>query len=273
MVDPDGMLAGPTHLPSQREMQAQQRQFVSDWNNSMGHTDGFGNPVEPGADIAMALSRMDAVVEQMREWQNQGENNVQVGELSADESDGDGSPTDQNNSNTNTQTGQATVYVELDGIGHAYIEVNGTVFSFGRYNGSYSPSSGRFGPYGDGVLLKKEGQDAKDFIEERTKAYPTNSYVVDGINATAVYSYFNSKYASGDPVVDKQGRVKEGRVIGTYSLVGPGGNNCTTIVCKALNVGGANMQIFQSPASLNLFFFNTEAMKHGYNPGLWGHKQ
>jgi hypothetical protein len=50
----------------------------------------------------------------------------------------------------------AKVYVENDGIGHVYIEVNGTVFSYGRYDGSYSPSSGAFGPVGPGVLNKKE---------------------------------------------------------------------------------------------------------------------
>ena len=49
----------------------------------------------------------------------------------------------------------ATVYVESDGLGHAYLETKGTVFSYGRYDGSYSPSSGTFDLVGHGVLLKK----------------------------------------------------------------------------------------------------------------------
>ncbi len=39
----------------------------------------------------------------------------------------------------------------IDRVGHVYIEVDGVVYSYGRYNGSYSPASGSLGPYGDGV--------------------------------------------------------------------------------------------------------------------------
>lgn len=83
----------------------------------------------------------------------------------------------------------------------------------------------------------------------------------------------SARYEEGTPVIDKQGRVKEGRVIDNYTLVGPGGNNCATIVCRGLNAGGANIGVFQSPSSLNLFFFNSNAIKNGYNPGLWGPKR
>ncbi len=182
---------------------------------------------------------------------------------------GDG---DNPQSSANSPTGQATVYVETDGIGHAYIEVDGTVFSYGRYNGSYSPSSGRFGPYGDGVLLKMDGTDAAGFIKERNEMYPTNSYQVD-VNTSNVYSYLNSLYSNGKSVVDKNGNVGPGRVIDTYTLIGPGGNNCTTLVSRALQQGGFPIGIYQTPASLNLFFFNSNAIHQGYNPGLWGPKQ
>lgn len=127
--------------------------------------------------------------------------------------------------------------------------------------------------YGDGVLLKKEGAEASDFIKGRTEKYPTNSYKIY-INLSDTYSYLNNLYEGGKPVVNKKtGQVGLGRVIDTYTLVGPGGNNCATLVCRGLNAGGANIGIFQSPASLNQFFFNSNAIKNGYNMGLWGPKR
>ena len=36
-----------------------------------------------------------------------------------------------------------------------YLEVDGTVFSYGRYDGSYSPSSGAFGPVGNGFFSRE----------------------------------------------------------------------------------------------------------------------
>ncbi len=70
-------------------------------------------------------------------------------------------------------SGNATVYVETDGIGHTYIEIDGTVFSYGRYNGSFSHNMRRLGPVGEGAI---------DFIIERTSAYPTEVYLVTSSN-------------------------------------------------------------------------------------------
>jgi len=182
------------------------------------------------------------------------------------QTDGD-SPSDQQSDNTSTSTGQANVYVETNGIGHVYIEVDGTVFSYGRYNGSYTPQSGRFGPVGEGVLYKYDGEDAAKFITQRKEESPTNSYSVS-VDIGKTYSYLNSIYSNGKPNIDENG--KSGRVVDTYFLLG---NNCTTIVSRALQQGGLPIGIYQTPASLNLFFFNSNAIHQGYNPGLWGPKQ
>ncbi len=45
----------------------------------------------------------------------------------------------------------------IDRVGHVYIEVDGVVYSYGRYNGSYSPASGSLGAYGDGVWMRLDG--------------------------------------------------------------------------------------------------------------------
>ena len=140
-------------------------------------------------------------------------------------------------------TGDANVYVETDGIGHAYIEINGTVYSYGRYDGSYSPLSGRFGPAGPGVMMRYKGNEAKDFIKERTGKYPTNVYQINNanFNADAAYNYLNNLYWSGEP------NSSGGRVVDTYLLLG---NNCSTVVCDGLRAGGYNINA-GTPSELN----------------------
>ncbi|GAF05232.1 hypothetical protein [Saccharicrinis fermentans] len=153
--------------------------------------------------------------------------------------------------------GTASVYIENDGVGHAYLEVNGTVFSYGRYNGSYSPSSGAFGPVGEGVLYKKTGDAATKFIADRTAQYPTKQYSFN-VNTTATYNYFNNAYNAGTY------NTVDSRVIDTYFLLG---NNCTTGVCGGLQAGGSGMPIIQTPAGFVNFMYNVKRMQNGWNPG------
>jgi len=144
------------------------------------------------------------------------------------------------------QGGGANVYIEKDGIGHAFIEVNGTVFSYGRYNGSYSPSMGRFGPAGPGVLIKYSGNKASQFINDRIAKYPTDVYSINSnsFDATSAYNYLNGLYNSGTPNANGPGMI-----IDTYFIVG---NNCSTIVGNALNAGGFST-VSRSPAELGSF--------------------
>jgi len=166
--------------------------------------------------------------------------------------------------------GKGTVYIETNGIGHVYIQVNSVVFSYGRYNGSYSPQLGRYGPIGEGILYKYEGLEATNFIKERMKQSPTKSYVVNDLNVINAFNYLNNLYNEGKPVIDAAGNVKKGKYIDTYYLLG---NNCSTIVSKALQEGGLGIGVYQTPSSLNQFFFTSDAIRNGYNPGLWGPKR
>lgn len=166
----------------------------------------------------------------------------------------------------------ANVYVETDGVGHVYVEIDGVVYSYGRYDGSYSPASGSLAPLGDGVLLKLEGKNATNFIAERNAKYPTAKYSVR-VDGAKVKAYYNKLYDSGKPLTGKDSYYKYGRAIDTYNLMGPGGNNCTTITYKALNYGGANISPAQTPAGMRYDFQQIEYIKQGYNPGLWGPKR
>ncbi|MDB5008504.1 MAG: hypothetical protein JWP45_2897, partial [Mucilaginibacter sp.] len=139
------------------------------------------------------------------------------------------------------QGGGATVYVEKDGLGHAYIEVNGTVFSFGRYAGTSSPHAhlGDLSPVGPGVLLKETHQ----FAVDRMKQFPTNVYNFPDANSDAIYTYLNNLYNNGSPIqTAKEGW---GRNIGTYTLWG---NNCTTMTTTALQMGGVPIPTIVSPS-------------------------
>lgn len=53
------------------------------------------------------------------------------------------------------------------------------VYSYGRYDGSYSTLMGDSGPVGSGVLLTLERNKALNFIAERTATKPTSPYSVE----------------------------------------------------------------------------------------------
>jgi len=142
----------------------------------------------------------------------------------------------------------ATIYVENDGLGHAYIEVKGTVFSFGRYDGSYSPVSGAYGPVGKGVLLK----ETHEYAEKRMLKSPTSVYHFPTADANAIYRHMNAMYNSGKPASNG------GMVVGTYYLIG---NNCTSITTEALQKGGINYPTLQIPSDINVWQHPERAMR------------
>lgn len=73
---------------------------------------------------------------------------------------------------------------------------------------------------------------------------------------------------------NNRGYNKFGRVVDVYNLIGPCGNNCTTITYKALNFGGAKVSPAQTPVGM-LFDFRLQSyINKGYkqNERLWGPK-
>lgn len=110
--------------------------------------------------------------------------------------------------------------------------------------------------------MRLDGEKAANFITDRTSKYPTAKYSVE-VDGGKVKS-----------LQGKTGYFKYGRVIDTYSLAGPGGNNCTTIVYKALNYGCTNIGAPQTLAGILYNFRKADYIKQGYNPGrhIWGPK-
>jgi len=123
-------------------------------------------------------------------------------------------------------------------FGHTYIEVNNTVFSFGRYAGGSSPPLGIMDPVGPGVLQKGTHQLAVD----KMKKSPTLIYQFPLADANKIFGYLNGIYNSGTANTGKNGGMVTGM---TYTLLGP---NCTTLVIGALQVGGVNIPNLVSPS-------------------------
>jgi len=151
---------------------------------------------------------------------------------------------------------EAWVYTETDGFGHAFIVVptdvdvkSLTVYTYGRYNGSYTPSLGGAAPFGDGVLIKYTGRDATDFIQKRLmlgNGESTFAFEFPKADASAIREHYDKMFAAGR--VPPQGSKADeeygdkARIIDTYQLLPAGGNassTCVTKTCEGLIVGGA----------------------------------
>lgn len=72
----------------------------------------------------------------------------------------------------------------------------------------------------------------------------TSVYSFPNANSDAIYNYLNKLYNSGTPT--KNG----GRVVDTYYLIG---NNCATMTSGALQIGGVNIPIIQTPSGFNSY--------------------
>ncbi|MFZ1457355.1 MAG: hypothetical protein WAT46_15030, partial [Saprospiraceae bacterium] len=143
------------------------------------------------------------------------------------------------------QSATATLYVETEGIGHTYIELEGTVYTYGRYGTRTPESSGSLAPVGEGILYKYTGKAAKGFISDHLSKYETEIYKIKLSNSNATHKYFNSLIAAGSKVAPFKYNVD------SYNLIG---NNCTTHSLNALRVGGANLPFINSPQGVSSYF-------------------
>ena len=153
--------------------------------------------------------------------------------------------------------------VETKGTGHTFIVVSNescySVYTYGRYGKADAIT---LGTTGEGVLIKYQGNDAREYILTELYRMEANIYQINDANDDLVKKYFDSKF---DDISTKQPnssspKIKEnGRVVDTYSLFG---NNCTTISCDAVKYSGSSIfdveglffdydEDFTIPSSLN----------------------
>ncbi len=163
---------------------------------------------------------------------------------------------------------EALVYTEQEGVGHVFISVfnekDVVVYTYGRYNGSYTPSSGAFGPLGNGVLVKYNGDKAREYINKHfKKGKSAKGYLIPDVDKNKVVEYFEEQWQGGVDVpefVEKNGeQIKNeyysfGKIIDTYILPG---NNCTTKTRDGLKAGGFDVSIeslpYNPPSDIGIF--------------------
>jgi hypothetical protein len=132
-------------------------------------------------------------------------------------------PTNKKDCTTNEESG-IVVYVERDGVGHAYLQVKNTIFSFGP-DGKISSSGLGSGP---GVLLKLEDAAGDQYV---SRPYPTSCYLIKGLDENKIYNYLNNLWQNGKP----SKVFNNGMIIRDYSTLS---YNCAEVVVNALVKGG-----------------------------------
>ena len=141
------------------------------------------------------------------------------------------------------------VWVEKIGVGHSFVSVfknkEPTLYSYGRYGNDGE---------GDGVLLIYSGDAAYSYMKDQLYYKNATVFYVDNIDSDKVGSYFDSKYKTGNNVVntytndsEADNRIKRnGKVIDFYELTS---NNCTTHSVSSLQFGGAKLNDNSIPST------------------------
>lgn len=151
---------------------------------------------------------------------------------------------------------EAWVVVETDGVGHTFIVIPSeknpkeyVLYSYGRYLGSTTPSSGGYGPVGYGVLIRKDGADAKEYLKKRLSlgsGKTTFVFELPKADAELIRDAFDEKFNKGS-VVPKNSKAYDeygetAKVIDEYRLIPIGkklASNCTTKTCEAIEIGNS----------------------------------
>ena len=143
---------------------------------------------------------------------------------------------------------EALLFVENEGVGHVIVGVftknDIRIYTYGRYMGSYFPSSGQFGPIGDAVLIKYDGAKAQEYIREHfNKGNSAKAYLIPSAKHDKIIAYYETLLNNGDPLpkyIEKDGKMQAnpyygyGKYVGTYSLVG---RSCVTMSTDGLKEG------------------------------------
>ena len=148
---------------------------------------------------------------------------------------------------------EALLFVENEGTGHVFIgvftEKDIRVYTYGRYLGSYSPSSGQFGPLGDAVLIKYDGAKAQEYIHDHfNKGTSARAYLIPSAKPDKIISYYENLLNNGKPLpeyIEKDGESQKnpyygyGKCVGIYALLG---RSCVTLSTNGLEEGGFDLK-------------------------------
>jgi RHS repeat-associated protein len=146
------------------------------------------------------------------------------------------------------------IYVETQGVGHAFISVgegkNTTVYTYGRYLGGdkEKSSSNSLDPSGRGVMIKLTGNDAQSYIRHELKDMKAKAYEIKDASDKKIQEHNDKAMNEGrklteseakqyDSKQNKYGTSSDAKVVDQYDLLN---NNCATKTVDAAKAGGTS---------------------------------
>ena len=129
------------------------------------------------------------------------------------------------------------IFTETKGTDHTFVAIADskgiTVYTYGRYGDG-------LGPVGEGVLVRYNGDKAKNYIKSELYRMEAKAFQIKDASDSKVRNYFDSKYnvSSTRPDTNKPNIKKYGKVIDEYNLFN---NNCTTMSSDAIKAGGSTV--------------------------------
>lgn len=130
------------------------------------------------------------------------------------------------------------IYIETENLGHTFITIGEgketVVYSYGRYGllGFLGSAFGKYTPTGEGVLLRKTGNEAYNFLESEKNKKGIAIFEIEKAEDQNVASYFDELWRKGTKSISSKKAAQEGLVIDEYNLFT---NNCTTKSIQGIN--------------------------------------
>ena len=133
------------------------------------------------------------------------------------------------------------IYIETNGLGHTFVTIgegrNTIVYTYGRYGalGSSGSILHQFTPTGEGVLIRKTGKQAINYIQKKLEDGNLSVYTLEKGSDKDVASFFDRMWNCGTRPTNNKKNSKndpEAKVVDKYSIFE---NNCTTKAIEGVN--------------------------------------
>ena len=133
------------------------------------------------------------------------------------------------------------IYIETNGLGHTFVTIgegrNTIVYTYGRYGalGSFGSILHQFTPTGEGVLIRKTGKQAINYIQKKLEDGNLSVYTLEKGSDKDVASFFDRMWNCGTRPTNNKKNSKndpEAKVVDKYSIFE---NNCTTKAIEGVN--------------------------------------
>ena len=133
------------------------------------------------------------------------------------------------------------IYIETNGLGHTFVTIgegrNTIVYTYGRYGalGSSGSILHQFTPTGEGVLIRRTGKQAINYIQKKLEDGNLSIYTLEKGSDKDVASFFDRMWNCGTRPTNNKKNSKndsDAKVVDKYSIFK---NNCTTKAIEGVN--------------------------------------